>query len=68
VRKKRPHGKSKALRTDRRRKHRHWQVTVYYHDGQKFARVYVDRARAEAFAVRQKKSPIVKACRIIEVD
>jgi hypothetical protein len=53
---------------DRRRKHRHWQVTVYYHDGEKFARVYIDRERAEAFAARQKKSPIVKSARITEVD
>jgi len=53
---------------DRRRKHHHWQVTVYYHDGEKFARVYVDRDRAERFASRQKKSPVVKATRIMEVD
>ena len=31
---------------DKRRKHRHWQVTVYYHDGEKFGRVYTDRAKA----------------------
>lgn len=59
---------SSRLRTDGRRKHRHWQVTVYYHDGEKFARVYIDRDRAERFAERQKKSPIVKATRILEVD
>jgi hypothetical protein len=61
-------GKSKSAGIDRRRKHRHWQVTVYYHDGERFARVYTDRKRAEAFAARQKKSPIVKAARITEVD
>lgn len=55
-------------RRDRRRKHRHWQVTVYYHDGEKFARVYIDRERASRFAERQKKSPVVKATRIMEVD
>lgn len=59
---------SNRLRKDGRRKHRHWQVTVYYHDGEKFARVYIDRERAERFAARQKKSPIVKATRILEVD
>jgi len=53
---------------DRRRKHRHWQVTVYYHDGEKFARVYIDRERARSFADRQKKSPIVKSTRVAEVD
>lgn len=65
--------KKKGKRTtrlyrDRRRKHRHWQVTVYYHDGERFARVYIDRERAEHFAERQKKSPVVKATRILEVD
>ncbi|MGH9682134.1 MAG: hypothetical protein ACRD4S_00770 [Candidatus Acidiferrales bacterium] len=60
--------KSSRLHRDRRRKHRHWQVTVYYHDGERFGRVYIDRDRAERFANRQKKSPIVKATRILEVD
>ena len=60
--------KSSRLHEDRRRRHRHWQVTVYYHDGEKFARVYIDRDRAVRFAERQKKSPIVKATRILEVD
>src|SRR5579862_1011536 len=60
--------KSGGKRGDRRRKHRHWQVTVYYNDGEKFARVYIDRERAERFADRQKKSPVVKATRILEVD
>lgn len=59
---------SSRFQRDRRRKHRHWQVTVYYHDGEKFARVYIDRERAERFAERQKKSPVVKATRILEVD
>ncbi|MHB8412344.1 MAG: hypothetical protein ACYC92_12190 [Candidatus Acidiferrales bacterium] len=56
------------FRHDRRRKHRHWQVMVYYHDGEKFARVYIDRERATRFADRQKKSPVVKATRILEVN
>jgi hypothetical protein len=69
VKKKRPTSSgSSRLRKDGRRKHRHWQVTVYYHDGEKFARVYIDRDRAERFADRQKKSPVVKATRILEVD
>jgi hypothetical protein len=67
--KSRPRAKSSSrFHQDRRRKHRHWQVTVYYHDGEKFARVYIDRERAERFADRQKKSPVVKATRIMEVD
>lgn len=56
------------MQRDRRRKHQHWQVTVFYHDGERFARVYIDRARAQRFAQRQKKSPVVKATRILEVD
>jgi hypothetical protein len=56
------------MQDDRRRKHRHWQVTVYYHDGEKFARVYIDRERAQSFAERQKRSPMVKAARVREVD
>jgi hypothetical protein len=69
VKKKKPSlRRASRLRRDRRRKHRHWQVTVYYHDGERFARVYIDRERAERFAGRQKKSPVVRATRILEVD
>jgi hypothetical protein len=57
----------KPARRGRRRKHHHWQVNIFYHDGEKFARVYIDRERAERFAARQKKSPIVKAARIVEL-
>jgi hypothetical protein len=60
--------KSSRMRRDRRRKHRHWQVTIYYKDGEKFARVYIDRDRATRFAERQRKSPVVKSTRILEVD
>lgn len=60
--------KRTKLGKDKRRKHRHWQVTVYYHDGEKFARVYTDRAKAAKFAERQKKSPVVKATRVMQVD
>ena len=66
--KKKPAKKIGRAKKDRRRKHQHWQVTVYYHDGEKFARVYIDRERAERFADRQKKSPVVKSTRIMEVD
>jgi hypothetical protein len=53
---------------DGRRKHRHWEVTIFYHDGNKFARVYIDRERAERFAERQKRSPVVRAARVREVN
>lgn len=52
---------------DGRRKHRHWKVTIYYADGQKFTRVYTERKRAEKFALRQKRSPVVRSTRVREV-
>jgi len=60
--------KAARAHQDRRRKHQHWQVTIYYRDGERFARVYIDRERALRFAERQKKSPVVKSTRISEVD
>ena len=60
--------KRTKLGKDKRRKHKHWQVTVYYTDGEKFARVYIDREKAARFAERQKKSPVVRATRVIQVD
>jgi hypothetical protein len=48
---------------DLRRKHDHWLVTITYFDGEHFERVYTDWERAKGFAVRQKKSPLVKATR-----
>ena len=57
-----------AFKKDRRRKHLHWQVTVLYRDGEKFARVYTDRKKAAAFAVRQKRSPVVKSARVVLVN
>ena len=56
------------LGKDARRKHHHWQVTVYYHDGETFARVYTDRERAAGFADRQKKSPAVKMVRVTQLS
>jgi hypothetical protein len=56
-----------AFRKDKRRRHRHWQVTVVYRDGEKFVRVYTDRAKAANYAERQKKSPVVKETRIMQV-
>ncbi len=60
--------KKSKLGKDKRRKHHHWQVTIFYRDGERFARVYIDRDKAERFAKRQKKSPVVRATRILEVD
>jgi hypothetical protein len=60
--------KRTAFGKDRRRKHRHWQVTVYYRDGNKFARVYTNREKAAGFAERQKKSPVVKTARVVLIS
>jgi hypothetical protein len=49
---------------DRRRKHHHFLVTVYYADGERFGRVYTDKEKATRFAERQRRSPVVKSARI----
>jgi len=56
-----------AFRKDKRRRHRHYRVTVLYRDGEKFARVYGDRVKATKFAERQQKSPVVKGTSITQV-
>ncbi len=53
---------------DRRRRHEHWQVKVFYRDGETFARVYTDRQKADAFAERQRKSPVVKMARVTQLS
>jgi hypothetical protein len=53
---------------DRRRKHKHWQVTVFYKDGDRFARVYTDHDKAAGFADRQKKSLVVKMARVTQLS
>jgi hypothetical protein len=60
--------KHTSYEKDARRKHRHWQATVFYKDGERFARVYTDRGKADGFAERQRKSPVVKMARVIEVS
>ncbi len=66
--KKKKRMKQTKLGRDRRRKHLHWQATVYYTDGEKFARVYTDRDKAARFAARQKRSPMVKSARVVQVN
>lgn len=58
--------KREAFRKDRRRKHHHWVATLFYADGDKFERVYLDREKARRFAERQKKSPLVLKARVTE--
>jgi hypothetical protein len=54
--------------TDKRRKHRHFMVTVFYRDGERFGRVYTDRGKASRFADRQKRSPVVKTARVTQLS
>jgi hypothetical protein len=53
---------------DARRKHHHRQVTLFYKDGERFARTYTDYEKAAGFAERHKKSPFVKMARVIQVS
>jgi hypothetical protein len=55
-----------TFRKDRRRKHHHWVATLFYADGERFERVYLDREKAQRFAERQKKSPLVVKARVTE--
>jgi len=57
-----------SFEKDRRRKHHHYLVSVYYADGEKFGRVYTDKDKASRFAERQRRSPVVKSARITEVS
>ena len=59
------HSKRKG---DKRRKHHHYQAKVFYRDGETFARTYTDRRKAESFAERERKSPVVKMARVTEVN
>jgi hypothetical protein len=60
--------KRTSFSKDGRRKHHHWQVTLFYKDGERFSRTYTIHAKADGFAERQKKSPVVKMARVIQVS
>ena len=57
-----------SFEKDRRRKHHHYLVSVFYADGEKFGRVYTDKDKADRFAERQRRSPVVKSARITQVS
>lgn len=50
-----------------RRKHSYFQVVITYHDGDEFSRIYTNEEKANGFAKRQERSPIVKAARVIKM-
>jgi hypothetical protein len=56
------------FKTDKRRKHHHFEVTISYNDGEKFVRMYTDKMKAARFAARQKKSPVIKTARVRQVS
>ena len=57
-----------SFKADGRRKHHHWQVTLFYKDGERFSRTYTVHEKAIGFAKRQKRSPVVKMARVIEIS
>jgi len=50
------------------RKHDHFRVLITYNDGEQSAKVFTDRARADKFAARQERSPVVKSAKVIKLD
>jgi hypothetical protein len=57
-----------SFRKDARRKHHHFEAKIFYKDGDVFARRYTDREKADRFAERQRKSPVVKMARVTKVS
>jgi hypothetical protein len=53
---------------DKRRRHHHFLVTIQYADGEKFGRVYTNKEKADRFAERQRRSPVVKSVRVSQVS
>jgi len=53
---------------DKRRRHHHFLVTIQYADGEKFGRVYTSKDKADRFAERQRRSPVVKSVRVSQVS
>ena len=53
---------------DKRRRHHHFLVTIQYADGETFGRVYTNKEKADHFAERQRRSPVVKSARVSQVS
>lgn len=60
--------KPKNFNGDGRRKHHHFRVTVSYKHSGTFSRVYSKVERAENFARRAEKSPVVKSAQVVRLD
>ena len=52
----------------RPRKHEHFRVTVTYSDNGQSAKVFTSKERAEKFAARQTKSPVVKSAQVVKLE
>jgi hypothetical protein len=59
--------KGKTGEVNRRRKHSHFLVRVIYTDAAEFGRVYPNKKKAEKFAARQKRCPLVKAAVVFRI-
>jgi hypothetical protein len=57
-----------SFKADKRSKHHHWQVTIFYGSGATFARTYTDHKKATAYAKPQKRSSMVKMVRVVKVS
>ena len=55
-------------RTKKHRKHDHFRVLVTYTDNEQSAKVFTSRERADKFAARQERSPVVKSAKVIKLD
>jgi hypothetical protein len=52
----------------KRKSTQHFQVTIFYKDGDRFERVYTNKPQAVRFAERQRLSPVVKRVRVFRVQ
>ena len=60
--------KRTSFKKDGRRKHHHWQATVFYNDGERFVHMFTDYEKATKYSNRLKKSPVVKMARVTQLS
>jgi hypothetical protein len=63
-----PRYKPLTGKKDDRRRHPHFQVTITYADKKVFGRVYNDLDKAERFAARQERSPVVMSSMVRQIS
>ena len=57
----------KPHKLGRTRKHDDFRVTVTYTDNEQSAKVFTNREKAEKFAARQEKSPVIKSAQVVKL-